>query len=60
MSVYMDQNFTMINKQGLKGETAHTSEWTHSSSWLLLKNIDNRKQFPKAHSQGPRWCFFLL
>lgn len=46
MSVYMAQNFTMINKQGLKGETAHASGWTHFSSWLLLKNIDNRKQFP--------------
>lgn len=58
MLVYVAQNFTMINKEGLEGETAHTSEWTHSSLWLLLKNIDNKKQFLKAHSQETGWVFF--
>lgn len=46
MLVYMAWNFTMINTRDLKGETENTSVWTHSSLWLLLKNIDNRKQFP--------------
>lgn len=46
MLVYTAWNFTMINTRDLKVETENTSVWTHSSLWLLLKNIDNRKQFP--------------
>lgn len=48
MLVFMAQNVGMINKNGVSKKKQHTSGGTYFSLWLVVENIDNRKQFSRG------------